>query len=161
MHHSKHTPQFNMVSIQNATLAGGVAVGSSADLLIQPFGAILIGMAAGFISVYGYVTIQPKLAQFGLDDTCGRCNQSASCTHCCTDLIYRFQISRLVLRGQCTDCMYLSLDNNPNAYSCQCHDVPQRFHALHRCPQPARHAWRFRFDRICICVRCGNRPALR
>ena len=61
-----------MVSIQNATLAGGVAVGTSANFAVQPFGAILIGMAAGVISVYGYVVIQPKLAELGLDDTCGR-----------------------------------------------------------------------------------------
>merc|ERR1719316_907519 len=38
--------KFSMVSIQNATLAGGVAVGSSADLVIQTHGAILIGVAA-------------------------------------------------------------------------------------------------------------------
>ena len=82
-----------MVSIQNATLAGGVAVGSSADLVIQPFGAILIGMAAGFISVFGYVTIQPKLAEFGLDDTCGRYNQLVACTYCCTDATYQFKSS--------------------------------------------------------------------
>jgi len=63
--------KFDMVSIQNATLAGGVAVGSSSDLVIQPWGAILIGMAAGFLSVMGYVYIQPALENFGLDDTCG------------------------------------------------------------------------------------------
>ena len=64
--------KFDMVSIQNATLAGGVAVGSSSDLVIQPWGAILIGCVAGIISVTGYVYIQPMLAkQFGLDDTCG------------------------------------------------------------------------------------------
>ena len=61
-----------MVSIQNATLAGGVAVGSSADLVIQPSGAILIGMLAGTLSVVGYVYIQPALEKHvGLDDTCG------------------------------------------------------------------------------------------
>lgn len=40
--------------IQNATLAGGVAVGSIADMMIQPWGAILVGFTAGSISVFGY-----------------------------------------------------------------------------------------------------------
>ena len=40
--------------IQNATLAGGVAVGSVADMVIQPWGAILIGVGSGIISVLGY-----------------------------------------------------------------------------------------------------------
>ena len=64
--------KFDMVSIQNATLAGGVAVGSSSDLVIEPYGAILIGIAAGVLSVIGYVYVQPKLARiWGIDDTCG------------------------------------------------------------------------------------------
>ena len=58
-----------MVSIQNATLAGGVAVGSSSDLVIQPWGAIMIGMVAGMVSVLGYVYVQPMLERkFGLDE---------------------------------------------------------------------------------------------
>merc|ERR1711898_46999 len=64
--------KFDMVSIQNATLAGGVAVGSSSDLVIQPWGAITIGFIAGLLSVIGYVYIQPALEKcMGLDDTCG------------------------------------------------------------------------------------------
>jgi len=64
--------KFDMVSIQNATLAGGVAVGSSSDLVIQPWGALLIGIIAGCVSVTGYVHIQPFLSRtIGLDDTCG------------------------------------------------------------------------------------------
>jgi ammonium transporter Rh len=68
----RHGHKFDMVDIQNATLAGGVAVGSSADLVIEPWGAILIGMIAGTVSVCGYVHISPWLEEkFGLQDTCG------------------------------------------------------------------------------------------
>jgi len=64
--------KFDMVSIQNATLAGGVAVGSSSDLVIQPWGALLIGIIAGALSVIGYVYISPAMSRCcGIDDTCG------------------------------------------------------------------------------------------
>jgi len=65
--HSK----FNMVHIQNATLAGGVAVGTSSDLILSPYTAIMIGMIAGTLSTYGYVFISPWLQRNGLWDTCG------------------------------------------------------------------------------------------
>jgi len=42
------------VHIQNATLAGGVAVGTMADMIIQPWAALLIGTLAGVLSVVGY-----------------------------------------------------------------------------------------------------------
>ena len=63
--------KFNMIDIQNATLAGGVAVGSSADLVIAPYGALIIGMIAGIVSVLGYVFLQPQLETYGIYDTCG------------------------------------------------------------------------------------------
>jgi len=64
--------KFDMVHIQNATLAGGVAVGSSSDLVIEPWGAALIGIIAGTISVLGYIHLSPYLEKkFGLVDVCG------------------------------------------------------------------------------------------
>jgi ammonium transporter Rh len=64
--------KFCMVDIQNATLAGGVAIGSACDLPVTPGGALAVGMFAGFISVVGYTRIQSRLeSAFGIYDTCG------------------------------------------------------------------------------------------
>jgi len=63
--------KLDMVHIQNASLAGGVAVGSSSDLVVGPYVAILIGLAGGFVSVTGYVYLTPKLNKMGIYDVCG------------------------------------------------------------------------------------------
>ncbi|XP_051952230.1 ammonium transporter Rh type A-like [Xyrauchen texanus] len=64
--------KLDMVHIQNATLAGGVAVGTCADMNIQPFGAMLIGVVAGIISTLGFKFLTPILASnLGIQDTCG------------------------------------------------------------------------------------------
>ncbi|NXV96680.1 RHAG protein, partial [Calonectris borealis] len=64
--------KFNMVLIQNATLAGGVAVGTCADLSIHPFAAMCIGSIAGIISVLGFHFLTPLLAsKLNIQDTCG------------------------------------------------------------------------------------------
>lgn len=64
--------QFCMVDIQNATLAGGVVMGTAADLYSNPGISVLIGAVAGCVTVIGYVKIQPFLERTtGLHDTCG------------------------------------------------------------------------------------------
>ncbi|XP_062972029.1 ammonium transporter Rh type A isoform X2 [Elgaria multicarinata webbii] len=68
----EHRGKLDMVHIQNATLAGGVAVGSCADLDILPFGAMLIGSIAGIISVIGFKYLTPFFAsKLKIQDTCG------------------------------------------------------------------------------------------
>ncbi|NXJ49674.1 RHAG protein, partial [Spizaetus tyrannus] len=64
--------KFSMVLIQNATLAGGVAVGTCADMSIHPFVAMCIGSMAGIISVLGFHFLTPFLAsKLNIQDTCG------------------------------------------------------------------------------------------
>uniref|UniRef100_A0A669B1A7 Ammonium transporter Rh type A n=1 Tax=Oreochromis niloticus TaxID=8128 RepID=A0A669B1A7_ORENI len=68
----EHKGKLDMVHIQNATLAGGVAVGTCADMSIGPFGAMLIGFVAGIISTVGFKYLSPILASnLGIQDTCG------------------------------------------------------------------------------------------
>ncbi|KAK5618533.1 hypothetical protein CRENBAI_016853 [Crenichthys baileyi] len=68
----EHKGKLDMVHIQNATLAGGVAVGTCADMQIQPFGAMLIGLVAGIISTLGFKHLSPILSSnLGIQDTCG------------------------------------------------------------------------------------------
>ncbi|XP_035233326.1 ammonium transporter Rh type A-like [Stegodyphus dumicola] len=64
--------RLNMVHIQNATLAGGVAVGSTANMRIHPFGAMIIGSLAAIISTVGYKVLTPYLSKkLYIHDTCG------------------------------------------------------------------------------------------
>jgi len=57
------------VPIQNATLAGGVSIGATANV-VDPFGAIVVGGLAGLLSTWGFV----KGPMFGDVDTCGISN---------------------------------------------------------------------------------------
>lgn len=63
--------KLNMVHIQNATLAGGVAIGAIADMAIPPHVAMAIGSVAGVISTLGFEFLTDKLKEFKLHDTCG------------------------------------------------------------------------------------------
>eukprot|EP01117_Protostelium_nocturnum_P013044 TRINITY_DN4839_c0_g1_i1.p1 TRINITY_DN4839_c0_g1~~TRINITY_DN4839_c0_g1_i1.p1 ORF type:complete len:795 (-),score=289.99 TRINITY_DN4839_c0_g1_i1:45-2387(-) len=71
----RKTKEFNMIDIQNATLAGGVAAGSAADMVLHPAVALLIGIVAGTVSVFGFSRLQSFVEQkFGIHDTCGVLN---------------------------------------------------------------------------------------
>ena len=65
--------RFSMVDVQNATLAGGVAIGTAANLHVcTPATAVVIGTLGGALSVIGYTKVQPFLeAKLSLHDTCG------------------------------------------------------------------------------------------
>ncbi|KAM5164667.1 ammonium transporter Rh type A [Mantella aurantiaca] len=68
----EHKGKFDMVHIQNATLAGGVAVGTCADMNIGPFGAMIIGFVAGIVSTLGFKYLTPIVAsKLRIQDTCG------------------------------------------------------------------------------------------
>lgn len=60
-----------MVHIQNATLAGGVAIGTIADMAVAPFGAMIVGSVAGVVSTLGFEYLTPLLKKVNLHDTCG------------------------------------------------------------------------------------------
>jgi ammonium transporter Rh len=67
-----HQTKFCIEDVLNATLAGGVAMGSSADLILHPYGGLLVGLAAGIISTLGYNKLMPFLQKkLKLFDTCG------------------------------------------------------------------------------------------
>ncbi|KAK8767260.1 hypothetical protein V5799_005961 [Amblyomma americanum] len=64
--------RFTMVHVQNCTLAGGVAVGATADMMLHPYGALILGALAGALSVFGFKFVTPLLSRrLRIHDTCG------------------------------------------------------------------------------------------
>lgn len=63
--------RLNMEIVLNATLAGGVSVGSASDLVVTASVAMAIGAVAGILSAVGFIYIGPALRKNGIYDTCG------------------------------------------------------------------------------------------
>jgi ammonium transporter Rh len=64
--------KIDMEDIQNATLAGGVAVGASANMALFPAGAMAVGVVSGLLSAVGFRYVQGFLKRtIGLHDSCG------------------------------------------------------------------------------------------
>jgi ammonium transporter Rh len=63
--------KFDVVHLQNATLAGGVMMGTAGDIDMGIHGAMAAGFCAGAVSCFGYAYIQPLLAKINLHDTAG------------------------------------------------------------------------------------------
>jgi len=55
--------KLDMEIVLNATLAGGVAIGTCCDLVAKPFAAMLIGTFGGMFSAVGFAKIGPALAK--------------------------------------------------------------------------------------------------
>lgn len=63
--------KISAADIANATLAGGVAIGSTCDLAV-PGTAFAIGIIAGIVSTFGFAVIQSRLTDLTKKvDTCG------------------------------------------------------------------------------------------
>ncbi|OCT89739.1 ammonium transporter Rh type C-like [Xenopus laevis] len=64
--------KLEMVHIQNATLAGGVAVGTAAEMMLTPYGSLIVGFICGIVSTLGFTYLSPILSnKLRLQDTCG------------------------------------------------------------------------------------------
>ncbi|XP_077570604.1 rh50-like protein [Stigmatopora nigra] len=64
--------KLSMADIQNVTLAGGVTVGASVDMMISPAVAYALGMVGCTACMLGYKYLSPFLARhFRIQDQCG------------------------------------------------------------------------------------------
>ena len=67
--------KLEMEIVLNASLAGGVAIGSAADIIVSPFGAMIAGFITGAVSSFGFAYLSSFLRKtIQLHDTCGVLN---------------------------------------------------------------------------------------
>nr|BAO93205.1 Rh type B glycoprotain [Lethenteron reissneri] len=98
--------KLDMVHIQNASLAGGVAVGTCGDMMLSPYGALILGFIAAIISTFGFKYLTPVLAsKLKIQDTCGVHNlhglpgilagiAGAVVAACASEQVYGFSLYR-------------------------------------------------------------------
>ncbi|CAM9277731.1 unnamed protein product, partial [Ectocarpus fasciculatus] len=66
------TFKFRPVDVQNATIAGGVAIGAVADFTLSGSDVAVIGVVAGCLSTFGFARVQEFVEhKFNIHDTCG------------------------------------------------------------------------------------------
>ncbi|XP_078064168.1 ammonium transporter Rh type B-A-like, partial [Mustelus asterias] len=64
--------KLDMVHIQNAALAGGVALGTAGEMMITAYGSMIVGLIAGLVSTLGFKFLTPILdSKLKIQDTCG------------------------------------------------------------------------------------------
>lgn len=70
-----HGGKLEMEIVLNASIAGGVAIGSAADIIILPFGSMVVGFITGIVSSFGFAYLSGFLRKtIQLHDTCGVLN---------------------------------------------------------------------------------------
>ena len=70
-----HGGKLNMEIVLNASLAGGVAIGSAADLVVTPAGSMVAGFIVGGISAFGFAYLSAFVKKhLNLHDSCGVLN---------------------------------------------------------------------------------------
>ncbi|MBN3282733.1 RHCG protein, partial [Polyodon spathula] len=64
--------KLDMVHIQNATLAGGVAAGTASEMMLSTYGSLIVGFLCGIISTCGFTYLTPLLeSKLKIHDSCG------------------------------------------------------------------------------------------
>ena len=67
-----HKGKMNIEQILNATLAGGVIIGSSADMIVSPFVAMCLGFTGALVSTLSFHFLEHLVYKYlRLHDTCG------------------------------------------------------------------------------------------
>ncbi|XP_061760194.1 rh50-like protein [Nerophis ophidion] len=93
--------KLSIADIQNVTLAGGVTVGASVDMMISPAAAYVLGMLGCTACMLGYKYLSPFLAQrFRIQDQCGIHNlHGLTGLISCSAGIYAIMMARVEVYG--------------------------------------------------------------